>query len=247
MTSHAPHTPPRLPLCARRRALPGRCACRLRRLAHRRVRLGLRRADRRAGDRQGTAAGKHCVRGRLGSLPLWPARPVRSGRLRAADRRVAGGARRQAGGHRVQHGHGGGPRACAAHASRAGHRRGGAGVARCRACDAQPPRGRHRHEGHGGIRRLHACHPPHRRGHHRVLHGHAAFRGNSRAGHPHGGGPHRKLHVLGVESVHPPGVPGDSARVPGTPAPLRHRHAGSGMHALPAAQGAYRRGGGARG
>ncbi|MFR1638031.1 MAG: glutamate racemase [Eggerthellaceae bacterium] len=64
-----------------------------------------------------------------------------------------------------------------------------------RPCHEEPPRGRDRHEGHGESAPTPRQSPPRRR-HYRVLHGHAAFRGDSRAGPAHGRGPHQDFTSL---------------------------------------------------
>ncbi len=166
--------------------------------------------------------------------PYGPRSSDRGGRLRAADRRVAGRARDvKLDRHRVQHGHGGRPRRmrsenvlpCRSSAWWGAGRPGGG------PCDAEPARGGDRHEGHGGVGRLQRGHPPsstpaspcsprRRRG---------SWRSPS-MGLQHGPtGPIEDLTWLVSTKVYiRPAFEEIARRVPGAAAPLRHRHARAG-------------------
>ena len=69
----------------------------------------------------------------------------------------------------------------------------------------------------------------------------AALRRDSRAGHPHGGGPYRELHLACIEGLYPTAVPGYRKRVSGAVAALPNRYARTWLHAFSAAQGVDRR------
>ena len=146
------------------------------RCAHRHLRLRIRRAYRRARHREEAAERIPHLPGRFRAMPLRSKAPFRGRRIRAANRVVAREPRRENDSNRLQHSDRGGSFPRTANAARTRDRRGRARCACRRPRNEEPPRGGHRHEGNGGIRRLHQGDPSHRRGHHRLLHGNTALR-----------------------------------------------------------------------